>query len=93
MTAGSDNLNNNGNDDMVEKIGLAGNHAYSLLGVYELSFENGEYQVLTPEESGEGMKIYRLVKLRNPWGKGEWKGKWSDDSSMWTEDLKEKLSF
>ncbi|XP_007127951.2 calpain-14 [Physeter macrocephalus] len=24
-----------------------------------------------------------LVKLRNPWGRVEWKGDWSDSSSMW----------
>ena len=28
-----------------------------------------------------------LVKLRNPWGKGEWKGDWSDKSPKWTKDL------
>jgi hypothetical protein len=35
MTAGSDNLNN-GSDAYIEKIGIAGSHAYSLLGVFEL---------------------------------------------------------
>lgn len=35
MTAGSDNLNN-GSDSYIEKIGIAGSHAYSLLEVYEL---------------------------------------------------------
>jgi hypothetical protein len=25
----------------------------------------------------------RLVKLRNPWGKGEWSGPWSDTSCLW----------
>ena len=35
MTAGSDNLNN-GSDAYIEKIGIAGSHAYSLLEVYEL---------------------------------------------------------
>ena len=74
MTTGSDNLNNNGRDDMVEKIGLAGSHAYSLLAVYELSRERGDFRVLRPNEDKRGLDIYRLVKLRNPWGKGEWKG-------------------
>ncbi len=93
MTAGSDNLSNNGTDDIVEKIGICGCHAYSLLGVYELLLQEGEYLILTPEESKEGMKIERLVKLRNPWGKGEWKGKWSDSSDLWTESLKSELGF
>jgi hypothetical protein len=27
--------------------------------------------------------------MRNPWGHGvEWKGDWSDNSKLWTEDLK-----
>jgi hypothetical protein len=27
----------------------------------------------------------RLVKLRNPWGQGEWKGDWYDDDVMWED--------
>merc|ERR1719238_622285 len=26
---------------------------------------------------------FRLVKVRNPWGSGEWTGDWSDKSSLW----------
>jgi len=26
----------------------------------------------------------RLVQIRNPWGSGEWKGRWSDNSRVWT---------
>lgn len=29
------------------------------------------------------VKDFRLVQLRNPWGTFEWKGTWSDKSSMW----------
>lgn len=35
MTAGSDDIKN-GSDAYDSKIGIAGSHAYSLLGVYEL---------------------------------------------------------
>ena len=34
----------------------------------------------------------KLLKLRNPWGRGEWKGDWSDNSSKWTEDLKKRFN-
>lgn len=34
----------------------------------------------------------RLVKLRNPWGKGEWKGDWSDNSNLWTPQLRQQLA-
>ncbi len=30
----------------------------------------------------------RLIKLRNPWGKTEWKGDWSDKSARWTKELR-----
>ncbi|GJC85255.1 calpain-8 [Colletotrichum liriopes] len=33
----------------------------------------------------------RLVLLKNPWGKGEWKGAWSDGSKEWTPEWLQKL--
>jgi len=30
----------------------------------------------------------QLICLRNPWGQGEWKGDWSDDSELWTTRMK-----
>ena len=53
--------------------GLIGGHAYSLISVVE--FEH------------EGQQV-RLLKMRNPWGKGEWTGDWSDKSEYWTEELR-----
>jgi S-formylglutathione hydrolase FrmB len=49
-------------------------HAYSIVGVVKLT--------------GTG-KNTRLVQVRNPWGKGEWNGAWSDNDSRWTPELKE----
>ncbi|XP_032580571.1 calpain-D isoform X2 [Drosophila sechellia] len=34
---------------------------------------------------------HRLLKLRNPWGHYSWRGDWSDDSSLWTDDLRDAL--
>ena len=35
----------------------------------------------------------KLVKLRNPWGEKEFIGDWSDKSSKWTEEIKQKVEF
>ena len=92
MCAGSDCLSN-GSDALIEKIGIAGSHAYSLLAVYEFENINGYYRLLNHEEEREGKKIERIVKLRNPWGNGEWTGDWSDNSPLWNPELKEALEF
>lgn len=34
---------------------------------------------------------HRLLKLRNPWGHYSWKGDWSDDSDLWTDELRDIL--
>ena len=28
-------------------------------------------------------EIHEVVQIRNPWGDTEWKGKWSDQDSIW----------
>ena len=34
----------------------------------------------------------QLLNLRNPWGSFEWDGDWSDDSPLWTEEIKNKIN-
>lgn len=46
------------------------------------------YSVMDVRDEGNQL---RLVKLRNPWGHFSWKGDWSDDSSLWTPELKAML--
>ena len=36
---------------------------------------------------------HRLLKLRNPWGKFEWTGDFSDNSKLWTKEMKEKIGY
>ena len=53
--------------------GIVSGHAYSLISINEF------------EHQGQ---LVRLLKLRNPWGSGEWKGDWSDASPLWTPELR-----
>ena len=62
----------------VKALGLVDNHAYTLIGAFDVNTDYG------PE---------RLLKVRNPWGRGEWEGDWSDNSDKWTEPLKAQLNF
>ncbi len=63
------------NDPKISEVGLVKSHAYSVLGVEELSNSDN----------------IRLVKLRNPWAHKEWTGDWSDNSKLWTPELKHEL--
>jgi len=53
------------------KDGLHTGHAYSILEVRRAS---------TGIISGE---TFKMVKVRNPWGSGEWSGDWGDKSELW----------
>ncbi|KAK3945968.1 calpain family cysteine protease [Diplogelasinospora grovesii] len=49
--------------------------------------EQHAYSVMKAvEKDGE-----RLLLLKNPWGKGEWTGPWSDGSKEWTAEWMKKL--
>ncbi|XP_072534771.1 calpain-2 catalytic subunit-like [Salminus brasiliensis] len=48
--------------------GIVEGHAYTVTGVTKL------------KSKGQGVK---LVRLLNPWGRGEWVGDWSDNSPLW----------
>lgn len=59
--------------EAVLKNGLIGNHCYSIISVHEIT---------------SGAKKVRLLKIKNPWGRSEWNGAWSDESKLWTESLR-----
>ncbi|XP_041346994.1 calpain-9-like, partial [Gigantopelta aegis] len=48
--------------------GLIEGHAYSIVDIREVN---------------QGRRSTLLLRLRNPWGRGEWNGPWSDRSSEW----------
>jgi calpain-15 len=64
----------NSSADLLESLGLVAEHSYGLLKVCEVTDENGQR--------------IRLCLLRNPWGAFEWNGDWSDNSEMWTPEIK-----
>eukprot|EP01091_Cochliopodium_minus_P010448 TRINITY_DN2764_c0_g1_i1.p1 TRINITY_DN2764_c0_g1~~TRINITY_DN2764_c0_g1_i1.p1 ORF type:complete len:538 (-),score=139.80 TRINITY_DN2764_c0_g1_i1:541-2154(-) len=50
---------------------------------------NHAYSILDARELDHN----RILKIRNPWGEFEWKGKWSDSSDVWTEKYKKAVDF
>ena len=58
--------------------GLLTNHCYSVVSAHEIQ--------------SAGRKI-RLLKLRNPWGKEEWNGEWSESYSGWTPALRAQVAY
>ena len=61
----------------VKSVGLVDAHAYSLIGAKLITLDNGTTE--------------KLIQIRNPWGKKEWQGDWSDKSSKWTESTKQQV--
>ncbi|MEQ2288216.1 hypothetical protein AMECASPLE_020477, partial [Ameca splendens] len=57
--------------------GLVKGHAYSVTAVKEVR--------LQPRHGYTGKEAIPLVRMRNPWGKTEWKGAWSDSSEEWSK--------
>uniref|UniRef100_A0A023FKC9 Putative calpain-b n=1 Tax=Amblyomma cajennense TaxID=34607 RepID=A0A023FKC9_AMBCJ len=55
--------------------GLSALHEYSITGATTVLVEEG--------------REVNLIRLRNPWGSGEWSGPWSDKSDKW-EKISEK---
>lgn len=45
--------------------GIMTGHAYGIIDIFEIK---------------SNIRTHRLLRVRNPWGEMEWKGKWSDSS-------------
>ena len=63
-----------GSHDEKQANGISYNHAFTLLGLKEVT-------------DAAGNKI-KLVKIRNPWGAEEYTGDYSDKSTKWTPALR-----
>jgi calpain-15 len=67
--------------------GLVAGHAYTILEAVEyVPHGDNEFKQRYP-----GVTSMKLIKLRNPWGKHEWNGDWSDNDDNWTPMMKQKL--
>jgi hypothetical protein len=66
-----------------QPCGVLQGHAYSIIDVFTIDAE-------IPSEDGEGLvkKNVKLMRLRNPWGKKEWNGAFSDGSDGLMDNLK-----
>ncbi len=67
------------NKDIDETLGIIGAHCYLIVSAHLVNLQSGEQ--------------IRLIKLRNPWGKYEWTGDWSDNSVKWTEEITKIINY
>ncbi|KAM9326348.1 calpain-6 [Gastrophryne carolinensis] len=73
--------------EKVTPLGLIKGHAYSLTDIKKVAL--GE----KPLCFGKTDKLF-MVRMRNPWGKREWKGAWSDESEEWKNvSISEKIKL
>ena len=56
----------------LKNLGLVPEHSYSIIAASNVT-----------DSSGNKLT---LCQVRNPWGKGEWNGDWSDNSNKWKEN-------
>lgn len=64
--------------DTTNELGLVALHAYSVIEAAEITSKQ---------------RTEKLLKIRNPWGQTEWKGDWSDNSVLWTPEIKRQLGW
>eukprot|EP01006_Ploeotia_vitrea_P032090 TRINITY_DN64362_c0_g2_i1.p1 TRINITY_DN64362_c0_g2~~TRINITY_DN64362_c0_g2_i1.p1 ORF type:complete len:545 (+),score=52.93 TRINITY_DN64362_c0_g2_i1:84-1718(+) len=68
------------NNQHQQQNGLIPEHAYSLLDIRSIN----------TIANGPDGKTW-LVKINNPWGKGEWTGDWSPTDQRWTPQLRAEV--
>jgi len=50
---------------------------------------NHAYSIIDCQE----VQGHKLMRIRNPWGRGEWTGAWGDDSKEWTPALMKHFNY
>lgn len=61
-----------------QSCGIVNYHAYTPISVFR------------DVQASDG-NSYNLVEVRNPWASNKWKGDFSKDSKLWTDELKKKF--
>lgn len=72
---------NPGSDTNKSVSGVVQGHAYTVLNATTITFQGRQE---------------RIIQLRNPWGKGEFTGKWSDLDPNWnyiSPEQKQRIGF
>ncbi|XP_072286301.1 calpain-6 [Pyxicephalus adspersus] len=64
--------------EKVTPLGLVKGHAYSVTDIKKVAL--GEKTLCF----GKTTKLF-MVRMRNPWGKREWRGAWNDESEDWNK--------
>lgn len=59
-------------------MGLVKGHAYGITAVKNINLSSGLFSFLSKN-------TLQMVRLRNPWGQGEWKGAFSDNDPEWNK--------
>lgn len=93
MTCSTPNLGSLPQEVKDRNNGIVGNHVYSLLSVVELMETDGKFVIFEGSDGGWNPDTVKLVKLRNPWGNGEWVGPWHEGDSQWTDALRQTLGI
>ena len=65
-------------EEEYESVNLVPGHAYTIVDIFEVKV-NGE--------------LTKLIKIRNPWGNGEWNGDWSDNSPLWKSTISPQIKL
>jgi hypothetical protein len=84
--------------------GFVRGHAYTVLEAREIKYKTKDEKDKMKEVEKEEklLKIryglmhimygYTLISSRNPWGRQEWNGAWSDGSKEWTPEMMKELN-
>ncbi len=85
----SDWLDRTGNPQPRERQGISEKHAYSIMDAKEIK---GQRLVKLRYLGWPNSRYHADRNIRNPWGRKEWEGKWSDGSKEWTPEWMQLLN-